>query len=155
MKIIKTIYNNKTKWETIKATLQDNEGNWVNGLNTAMELSFLPKPPADDWEPDPNNPEDNGWTNFQSYAVDLYTEDTFDIMSNGLDMYLAPIPKDILRFMHRVPSTVDYALEFKYPDLSWTKDDLIRLCEKYNISYIQSWTKQHIIDEISNTTFYN
>jgi len=154
MKILKTIYTDKAKWETIKLGLIIN-GGYVNGIDTVLDLGFLPKPPPAGWTPDPNNPEDNGWSTYSKYAVDLIVEDTFDYAAYGLDTYLTSIPKDILQFMHKIPSSEQIPVEFSYPDLSWLMDELIAYCDKYGIQTQASWTKQQIVDAIEATVIYN
>ena len=141
MRIIKTVYNDKTKWLTIKATLAG-----IEGINTIFPLGQLPKPPAT---------EEDDWSVYSRYAVDLITEDSFDVVAAGLDSYLAPIPKDVLHFMHSVTSSVQIPIEFTLPDISWTKALLEAFCDRWNIQYSASWTKQQIVDAINNGTYYN
>ena len=129
MKILKLIFNNEAKWETIKP-LVEGKIQFVHG--------FLPRPITG---------------NYQSFSVDLLVEDSFNTAI--VETYLSPLPKVGYKFRFRVTSSEPIPIEFTKPDSTWLKDDLISVCDKWGISYSASWTKSQLVDAIDTFVFFN
>ena len=89
--LIKLSFPTKEDWETFKPQLFDGEGDEQvpkKGIIAVIELKHIQLPPAADWEPDPNKPEDNGWTVSSDYAVDIQATEEFDY--SICEPYLVP-----------------------------------------------------------------
>ena len=88
-KLLKLSFPSKEAWETVKESLVTEKG-FKQGIKSIIELKHMQKPPAPDWQPDPNNPEDTGWTTYPDYAIDIVVEKDYDF--SALEEYLISKP---------------------------------------------------------------
>jgi hypothetical protein len=91
--IYKINFPTKEDWEKFKAKHLLNEKSELKLEFNILGEGHLPKPPAADWQPDPNNPEDSGWTVYDDYSVDVMSSVQTDIFND----YLIKKPDKALR----------------------------------------------------------
>lgn len=80
-KLIKLSFPTKEDWEAFKPQLFEGEGKeqiLKKGITAIVELRHIQLPPAANWQPDPANPEDNGWTVSKDWVIDIQATDEFD-----------------------------------------------------------------------------
>ena len=90
-KLYKISFPDKSGWEAFKAAnLLDEEGKMKSEFTVAGE-GYLPKAPAADWTP--KDAEDNGWSVYPDYSVDIISKKATKIF----DKYLIAKPANPLR----------------------------------------------------------
>jgi hypothetical protein len=147
MKLIKLSFTSLEEWEQVKETLQS-DGSWLEGINTVWEHGNLPKAPPVDFVPDPNNPDDNGWSSYPDYAVDILAEDSFD--SSVLDNY--KIKKIDGQFLFQTMGGT-YDFEYKViPDESWSKPHVEKFFKFNGIKYAKKDSKVTLLGKLASVT---
>ena len=89
--LIKLSFQDEAEYKAFKPQLFEGEGEEQipkKGIIAIIELKHIQLPPAADWQPDPNKPEDNGWTLSSDLAVDIQTTEEFDY--SFCEPYLVP-----------------------------------------------------------------
>ena len=132
MKNLKLSFTDKLKWETIKATLQT-DGVYADGIQDVFELGQLPKPPQG---------EDEEWTYYEDYAVDMVVTDDYDYSS--IKKYLASIKGDSMHSIVGFEGEIVVAT----PDSSWLKADIQNWLTDNGIKWSSDMTKAQLLNLI-------
>lgn len=143
-KLIKLSFSTLKYWKSFEETLYTGEGEdkrRIKGVVEIYYLGHLQLPPKSDWQPDPNKPEDNGWTLSTDFCTDILVAEDFDY--SGWSEYIAKCPCEL----HRIDGCeCEVVCNEVKPDSTWLKADIQVWLTEHNIEWSKGMTKSELLN---------